>query len=171
VKIPIFLSCPTDLSTEQIQARNALTSELERLGLETHTLDRSDYPAENPLKEVLVIARRCSGGIILGFEQFQCVGGIWKRGTAGERTEASTVIFPTAWNHLEAGLLFSLDLPLLVFKEKGISGGVFDSGVTDVFIYTMPKPPLNLENERSLAEAFLKWQAKVREHYSVSKAT
>ena len=31
-----------------------------------------------------------------------------------------------------------MGLPLLVFKEDGISGGVFDSGVTDVFIHKMP---------------------------------
>ena len=75
------------------------------------------------------------------------------------------MVFPTAWNHLEAGILFSLQLPLLVFKEKGISGGVFDSGVTDVFIHNMPYPPLKSDGKRSLREVFLKWQAKVREHY------
>ncbi|MFY9959029.1 hypothetical protein [Bradyrhizobium sp.] len=45
---------------------------------------------------------------------------------------------PTPWNHLEARILFSRRLPVLVFREKGISGGIFDEGVTDVFIHKMP---------------------------------
>jgi len=43
---------------------------LDEFNLEPGALGRSDYPAEFPLREVLVIARHCAGGIILGFEQF-----------------------------------------------------------------------------------------------------
>ena len=39
--------------------------------LEARALGRSDYPTELPLREVLLIARHCPGGIILGFEQFR----------------------------------------------------------------------------------------------------
>jgi hypothetical protein len=115
--------------------------------------------------KLLVIARHCSGGVILGFEQFHSLGGTWKRGSQRPRVETGDVVFPTSWNHLEAGILFSLQVPLLVFKEDGISGGVFDSDVTDVFIHPMPKLPMSANLRKSLSEVFLKWQAKVREHY------
>jgi len=29
-------------------------------------------------------------------------------------------------------------LPLLIFRERGISGDVFDHGVTDVFVHDIP---------------------------------
>ena len=45
---------------------------------------------------------------------------------------------PSPWNHLEAGILFGLRLPILIFRDTGITGGVFDPGVSDVFIHEMP---------------------------------
>jgi len=36
-----------------------------------------------------------------------------------------TVSFPSPWNHLEAGILFGLRLPLPIFRESTILGGVF----------------------------------------------
>lgn len=73
--------------------------------------------------------------------------------------------FPTPWNNLEAGILFGLGLPLLVFREDGISGGIFDAGVSDVFIHKMPTSDPSEENRMGVRDVFLKWQARVREHY------
>jgi hypothetical protein len=108
--------------------------------------------------------------MILGFEQFQATAGIFKRGTGdegGERLLGSgqTAAFPTPWNHLEAGILFGLGLPLLIFREPQISGGVFDNGVTDVFIHKMPSHALSPKERSNLKEVLLKWYAKVSAHY------
>src|SRR5436190_20292501 len=53
----------------------------------------------------------CSGGIILGFEQFRASGGLKKRGTAAEEHVSTSIPFRTAWNHLESGIPFGLHLP------------------------------------------------------------
>jgi len=103
--------------------------------------------------------------VILGFEQFRAPSGVWKRGAKGKTAAKQAVIFPTPWNHLEAGILFGLKLPLLVFREPGISGGVFDNGVTDAFVHTMPQGNLTPSKREAFEALFLKWQAKVREHY------
>ena len=170
MKIPVFVSCPTALSQEQQAARRVLMEFLDELNLEPRALGRSDYPSELPLREVLVIARHCAGGLILGFEQFQATAGTWKRGLGkknGERKLAAreAISFPTPWNHLEAGILFGLGLPLLIFREPQISGGVFDNGVTDVFIHKMPNPKLTVKDRSSLKEVILKWYAKTSAHY------
>jgi len=101
----------------------------------------------------------------LGFEQFRADTGVKKRGTDEEEPITSPTLFPTPWNHLESGILFALGLPLLVFRESGISGGVFDSGVTDVFVHKMPIGKMNEASLRALREVFLNWQRKVRTHY------
>ncbi len=140
---------------------------LDDLNIEPRALGRSDYPAEFPLREVLVIAHHCAGGLILGFEQFQASSGIWKRGTKEERklSPKASVPFPTSWNHLEAGILFGLGLPILIFREEGISGGVFDNGVTDVFVHRMPPARPSNADKESLKEVFLKWHARVTARY------
>lgn len=165
MKIPVFVSCPTALSRSQESSRKIIIDELLRCGFEPRALGRSDYPTTNPLREVLVLAQHCSGGIILGFEQFYCRTGMRKRKTPKQEIVRSATVFPTAWNHLEAGILFGLGLPLLVFKEEEIFDGIFDKGVTDVFIYPIPKTTTKLRDRQALREVFNKWQAEVRSHY------
>jgi hypothetical protein len=159
--IPVFVSCATSLSAEQDCARKIVLRLLKRYKLEPRALGRSDYPTELPLREVLGIARHCAGGIILGFEQFRSLDGISRPGAPDQLRATTEVSFPTPWNHLESGILFGLGLPLLIFKEDRVTGGVFDSGVTDVFVQPIPDSSGN----NGLNEVFLKWQAKVRTNY------
>lgn len=164
-KIPVFVSCPTKLSPEQDEKRNVIINILDDLQLEARALGRGDYPADFPLKEVYKIAKHCSGGVILGFEQLHIQTAIRKRNTLEEKPIDKPLSMPTPWNHLEAGILFGLKLPLLIFKEDDIEGGVFDYGITDAFIHKMPpgKPDENKLNE--LKQVFLKWFAKVSMKY------
>jgi hypothetical protein len=57
----------------------------------------------------------------------------------------------------------------LVFRESNISGGIFDPGAADVFVQNMPEMPLDDNNANALSQIFLKWGAKVREHYYQNK--
>jgi hypothetical protein len=159
--IPVFVSCPTSLSPDQDNARSIVLRQLKRYKLTPRALGRSDYPTELPLREVLVIAKHCAGGVILGFEQFRSLDGVSKPGTKEEERLHSARSFPTPWNNLEAGILFGLGLPLLIFRDSGISGGMFDPGVTDVFIHPMPAAG----SSDGLYEVFLKWQSSVRQRY------
>lgn len=165
MRIPVFVSCPTRLSPDQEASRQFVLDQLEEYGLEDRALGRTDYPTELPLREVYVVAKHCSGGVILGFEQIRATAGLVKPGTKEEEEISEVVSLPTPWNHLEAGVLYSLGLPLLVFKEPSVSGGIFDPGVTDVFVQRMPSPKLPEDERVALVGVFLKWQAAVREHY------
>ncbi len=162
MKIPVFVSSPTTLSRVQEARRKLILDQLEALNLEPRALGRSDYPTDLPLREVHVIARHCAGGVILGFSQFKANGGVLKEGTKSESTTTEDVRFPTPGNQLEAGILFSLKRPLLVFREDGVSGGVFDAGVTDVFVHSMPT---SKSDQSDLREVFLKWRDKVGSTY------
>ncbi len=152
MRIPVFVSCPTSLSPDQESRRKVIVRELERLALEPRALGRSDYPTNLPLREVLVIARHCSGGVILGFEQARITAGVVKPGTPAERAVADPISQPTPWNHLEAGILFGLGLPLLVFREEAV-------------VHPFPRVGLRGPEREALEEVFLKWGSRVREHY------
>ena len=93
--IPVFVSCPTSLSPHQNDARKIILSHLQQYKLEARSLGRSDYPTELPLREVLVIAKHCAGGIILGFEQYRSLDSIDKPGTESEARRGSGLPFPT----------------------------------------------------------------------------
>ena len=163
--IPVFVSCPSSLSREQQQSRQVILDELAIFGLEPRAVGRSDYPIDFPLREVYLLAKRCAGGLILGFQYFRSNGGIWKPQTEDQKPADGPVSFPTPWNQVEAGILFSLGLPLLVFREAEISGGIFDNGVSDAFIHRMPTSGGDPASRDSLHQVFARWQSRVRESY------
>lgn len=164
-KIPVFISCPTTLNQRQNNLREFIISIIDDLNMEPRALGRSDYPKDFPLKEVAIIAKRCSGGIILGFEQTRVFSGKHKVGTYREEEINSQLLLPTPWNHIEAGILFGLKLPLLIFKESGISGGVFDNGISDAFVHSFP-PKLSLEKKSEIKQVIQKWYAQVSTLYN-----
>jgi hypothetical protein len=166
-KIPVFVSNPTTLSKEQEAKRKVIIKLLDELQLEDRALGRSDYAKDYPLKEVYVIAKHCAGGIILGFEQLFIEKGIKKRNTGEEKIidHKDNLILPTPWNQLEAGILYGLKLPLIIFKEKGIEGGIFDYGISDVFIHEMPPVKPNEAKYGELRQVFLKWFSEVANKY------
>ena len=167
MRIPVFVSGPTQLNSRQETSRKVVIAILDDLQLEPRALGRSDYPKDVPLKEVYAIARHCHGGLILGFEQFRATSGVWRAGTKEEKkvTPAGAVAFPTPWNQLEAGILFGLKLPLLIFREAEVYGGVFDIGTTEVFVHKMPPPRPSAKKRDELKEVFLKWHAAVSRVY------
>jgi hypothetical protein len=167
MRIPVFVSSPTQLNLSQDKSRRVVLEILDDLQLEPRALGRSDYPKDVPLKEVYAIARHCHGGVILGFEQFRATAGVWKVGTKEEEklSRSKSVSFPTPWNHLEAGILFGLKLPLLIFREAEVHGGVFDVGTTEVFVHDMPPPRPGPKKRDELKEGFLKWHGAVSSNY------
>ena len=56
-------------------------------------------------------------------------------------------------------------LPILVFREADIAGGVFDNGVSDVFVHPIPSPDITGTAIAALKQVFQRWAGKVREHY------
>ena len=165
--IPVFVSTPNALSERQDAARRLIFGELGHHGIETRTLGQTDYPTSFPLREVRTLAKHCSGGLILGFSQFEAAAGVWKKDTPFEAAvdENKPAQFPTPWNQLEAGIIFALDIPLLVFRESGVSGGVFDNGVTDLFVHPMPTLDAEYTEVKALRAVLQRWTGQVRAHY------
>ena len=160
MKVPIFVSAPTALLPPQQKTRDEIWELLDNENLEQRALGKSDYPSDLPLREVYTIAKHYAGGVILGFSQYVALKGVMKG--EGEEVERK---FPTPWNQLEAGILFSLRLPLMVFREEGIMGGVFDHGVTDVFVHSLPLGGFTNQARAQAKFAIQNWVGKVREHY------
>jgi hypothetical protein len=165
--IPVFVSAPShdNLSAEQAESAGIILKLVTKYKLEWRALGRSDYPNDLPLKEVLRMVKHCSGGIILGFEQFRTLQGTFKHGSKKATKVKTKTVFPTPWNQLEAGILFSAGLPMLIFREPGVSGGVFDIGTSEVFIHQMPTAATAAESLNDLDSVFQNWVARVRNKY------
>lgn len=167
VRIPVFVSAPSpdNLSPAQEESTRIIFGMIKRYKLEWRALGRSDYPADLPLKEVLRMVKHCSGGIILGFEQFRAATGEFRPKSPRAQIATSPVSFPTPWNQLEAGILFSAGLPIMIFREAGITGGIFDIGTSEVFLHAMPDEKTSRQALDDLDTVFQTWVGRVRRHY------
>jgi hypothetical protein len=138
---------------------------LRRLGFDLLTV-RLGYPVDHPLTEVYALARRCSGGVIMGFEQYEITKGTRKSGTQSEfRIDGKPVRIPSPWNQIEAGILFGMRLPLLIFREEGVEGGIFAEGSSNTFVHAMPFPNMTRNQKDALDQVLLRWSGMARRFY------
>jgi len=163
---PVSVSSPSpdNMSPSQDSSAEIIHRLVRRYKLEWRTLGRSDYTNDLPLKEILRMVRHCSGGIILGFEQFRAPTVELRAGSKNARTETG-VSFATPWNQLEAGILFSAGLPIMIFREPNIRGGIFDVGNTEVFVHQIPTSTMSKQALDDLDSVFQNWVGRVRAHY------
>ncbi|MFM1814726.1 MAG: hypothetical protein RLZ98_1421 [Pseudomonadota bacterium] len=118
-----------------------------------------------PLKEVAILARACYGGVIMGFRQTYAPKIIEKHGTPHQKPERAEAYFPTPWNQLEAGMLFALRRPIIVFAEDGIEGGIFDKGSSDLYLNVLPKAADFDDVQVSVRQIIRQWASEVRTEY------
>jgi len=52
------------------------------------------------------------------------------------------------------------------FKEADIEGGVFDVGISDAFVHTMPPGKPDKDKEEELKQVILKWFGEVSRKYN-----
>lgn len=165
LRIPVFVSCPSVLRADQEASARIVLDHLEQNGLQWRALGQPDYPRKLPLHEVIGMITHCSGGVVLGFQQYTAERVVYRRGIKGHQTKRDRMHFPTPWNHLEAGILYSLKLPILVFREEGIEGGVFDRGIVEDFTHVMPAPRMKPKTRDEFRTLFQRWAGEVRARY------
>jgi hypothetical protein len=165
MRYSVFVSTPNCLNQRQTEVYHFFLNELSQNGLEPHTLGQTHQPTQSPLHEVLVLAKHMCGGLILGFEQFCAIDGVSKPGTERQAKISDPKYFPSPWNQLEAGILYTLGLPLLILKEASIEGGIFDHGVTRWYTHTLPSGELLEAQKKTIVTIIGDWKAQVREYF------
>ena len=159
--VPVFVSVPSKLSRQQQAVHRAIATELQILRFEPRTVGRSDHALQSPLAEVCQLARRCSGGLILGFRQASTTSATLWTDTHAEQANVPAH-WPSAWNQLEAGVLYALGMPMLVFAEDGVGGGIFDRGVGNASIHQFSCERFDVASRAQIAMQLQTWARDVR---------
>ena len=68
---------------------------------------------------------------------------------------------PTEWNHIEAALAYEMELPLLVIHDIGITGGIFDRGTLNAFIYEVDMSSSGWCLEESISGSIKTWKSRL----------
>ena len=152
----IFLSRPTWVEKKFQKGLEQFLSLLRTLELNPHTLGATDYPNLTPLDEVISLMEKCKGAIILGYPQITVKSGFLKK-----KKLEKTMLLPTEWNHIEAGLAYARALPLLVIHHSGVVRGIFDRGAINTFNYEKDLSESDWALSPEISGALSKWKKDV----------
>lgn len=148
----IFLSRPTWIDLKYEKGLSAFINFLSVSGQTPRTLGATDYPNNSPLDEVIKLMKECSGAIILGYPQIIVDSGIIKDTPIQEPMSLGT-----EWNHIEAALAYSLQIPLLVIHDSSVSRGVFEKGTLNSYIYSVNFEDPSWFMEQNILGALKTW--------------
>lgn len=164
----VFVSKPGYLSSTQQQRLTSLLQKLEPECLHPQKLERRDYPNFGAIREVQRRMSGCVGAIIYGPPQLRVARGSWRLGTPEER-QLRDADFASSWSQIEAGMAVMLGIPMLVLRERDVTGGIFDIPPGEPGIY---QAHLDDDwNEPAFLNTFSQWCSSVRENGRRSRAT
>lgn len=161
--INIFLSRPNWIDQDFITGLEGFILLLSNLEMNPRTIGKTDYPNKSPMDEVVKLMEQCSGAIILGYPQI-----IVKSCSIKGKQIDKEFLLPTEWNHIETGLAYAREIPLLVIHHIGITRGVFDRGALSNYIYEINLADSNWPLRPDIQGALSNWKKEVTKYNSKS---
>ena len=154
----IFLSRPTEIEKKFEAPYTAFESFINGAKFKIHRLGANQYTIDAPLTGVIKLMEKCQAAIILGYPQYQATAAFSK---ASRTLQNFSMVFPTAWNQIEATLAFKQKIPVLVIAHEGVSGGIFDYGVTGEYVHTTNLRKKDWHKEKAFRGVFQEWKKRI----------
>ena len=139
----VFLSLPSERTPAQDAILERMENLLHRAGLITEALPRRDYPTSGALGEILRRLSGCAGVVVFGLREIP-----------SSRHEGKH-IGATPWTHLEAGMAYGRELPMLLVREVEVRSGAFDDAVIGHRTYALDIS--ESWNDERMREAIAPW--------------
>ena len=155
----IFISRPTVIQSQFLVEYDAFETYLAKRQLKAKRLGASDFTLGTPLSGVIDLMKKCKAAIILGYPQYEIRATLLKS-TSTEKE--ITQFFPTPWNQIEATLAFQQNIPVLVIAHNGISGGIFDHGVTGEYICAIDLSMKEWFMDKNIQGVFKEWMKRIQ---------
>jgi hypothetical protein len=132
----VFVSVGGTANEAQENFVKAVEDRLRSEGLIPHTIGRNTFSSDAPLKAITDLMDRCSGTVVIALERVYFQSGIEKPGGPKEKP-INEIRLPTPWNHIEAAMAYSRNLPLMVIVESGLRNeGLLEPG-NDWFVQNL----------------------------------
>jgi len=117
--INVFLSVGHCFNKEQEEFVSAVERLFAEHRLQPRTIGRNEFTHTDPLRPILTRMDRSAGAFVIAFERVYVQTGFHKRGSRGEEMLSDQSI-TTPWNHIEAALAYSRQLPLLAIRQPSV---------------------------------------------------
>jgi hypothetical protein len=162
----VFISKGSNATNRQREYIDAVLDTLRLVGLNPRIMNENEWSHSQPLKAIKRIIRECDGIVVIAFTRTRYDKGIEVR--SEDNKELNNISLPTPWNHIEAAIAYTFDLPILVIAENGLkSEGLIERGY-DWQVYWSNWSPADVKSE-SFKGFLNSWKTDVTE-YAKSKA-
>jgi hypothetical protein len=152
----VFVSMGTPYTENYTRFRDELETLLRNsCGVDPRIIGKNEFPSGSPLAHIRAVMRQCAGVIIVAYERKYVETGMERRGGDGA-TKVEKRTYTTPWNHVESAIAYSLELPLYIFCQNGLSEeGLIESKV-DWYIQHIDMVPGAL-SKPELVESIRAW--------------
>ena len=135
----VFISKGSAATDEQRAFVDAVLEMLDNVGFSPRIMGENEWSHEQPLKAIRKIIQECDGAVVIAFTRTQFNEGVELK--KEQIIPINEINLPTTWNHIEASMAYSFDLPLLVVAENGLkSEGLIEDGYDWRVYWTDLKP-------------------------------
>lgn len=133
--IDVFVSHPTPHNKYQEQFISLLEEKLRNNNLNPVNLGKKNWNFKCPLEPIREMIKTCKAAIIIGLERSHSYIG-YEKESSKDSKEIIHKYTSSPWIHIEAGMAYQANLPLLILKEKKIyAEGILDPNISDYYIF------------------------------------
>ncbi len=155
----IFLSVGRQKDERRARFVSRLETMLQNAGVETVRLPNT---FDNPLDKIIEELKLADGALVICFERMFARSAVEFRAADEPGPEFKPFQIPTVWNHIEAALAKTFDVPVLVVAEQGCRvEGVLDPKIQ--FKIHWMDFDVRLLDERYFQELFYSWVDAIKE--------
>ena len=155
----IFFSMPGAMSKEDETMVRAYRQYLIELGFDVVYYNRDTYPRFGQLSHIKSSVEKSVAMIAFGTKQTFIKDGVYRPGMRDEHVIKDSWV-STPWNEVEVGMAAMAGLPILLVKDDDIADGIFDSIISEAYVYVMSSKTDVKELGRT--QSFTEWLSRFR---------
>lgn len=135
MNLPVFLSISKEYTEEQKKFHQGFVDYMRNQGFEPRTVGRTDYFMDEPLSGCRMVMLESYGLVTLAFRRYYIAEGWENYGHLKRQKPIGGEYLTSPWCHIEAAMAYQLGLPILMFREEGVSErGLLAKGITDTYL-------------------------------------
>ncbi len=134
MEIPVFLSYAKPFNQKQTKFISKVAGYLVENGFKPRTLGITDNSTSAPLIKIREIMNECHGLLSVAFRRGFIEKGVGKPDTNLEghiQYDISQKWITSPYCQIEPSMAFQIDMPILIFREKGVIDPIFGRSTLD----------------------------------------
>ena len=137
----VFISMGSTATSEQRAFIDAILHSLKTADFSPRIINENEWSFEQPLKAIRKVMDDCCGAVIIAFTRTRYPAGIEIK--KDKNKELTDISLPTPWNHIEAAMAYTYNMPMLVIAENGLKKeGLLEQGYDWMVYWTDLEPAM-----------------------------